>query len=581
MRPYVLLDDQKTGETRYFTQPIDIITAYNYGDLSAAFEKIENYQRSGYYLAGFLSYELGYALEPSLRPLLTTQDKPLIQLGVFKTPPKAPPANSLYRAKPVSVHLEPQWSLSDYLNRYKKVQNYIEAGDVYQINLTFPLLGQTRNSAKTLYASFRRSQPGRYGGIVRLGGDDIISFSPELFFEKHGSNMRMRPMKGTRPRLSNILADKALRAEMQNEPKSKAENLMIVDLLRNDLSRLCAPGSVKVPELFAVETYPTVHQMISEVTGTLKENLSWLEIFKGLFPCGSITGAPKIRAIEIIHELETHNRSAYCGAIGYIAPNGNACFNVAIRTLQLNEGQLRYDVGSGVVLDSDGEDEYQECLLKAEIFKPKSRAVFETFRWEPENGYIRKDQHINRLLKAASQFKIPLTETQIQSCLLDKIPRGSTTQRIRLSLARSGKLEMSSSPLKPLGKVPLRICLSQYCLEPSRQITEHKVEMRDFYDGERSRLQALEKIDEVIFMSHDHIIMEGSFTTVYIEENGQLLTPKLKGILPGILRQDLVNSEKVTETEISLERFLKADKIFIGNSLRGLLPAILISKKRL
>lgn len=581
MTRYVLLDDQKTGITRYFSEPLDVITAFKKNDIADAFELIEKHRQSGRYLAGFFAYELGYLLEPSLEARLKSSDSPLLQIGVFKDPPKPAPAELLYRAEPIDLTLAPDWTLDDYKKRFEIVKKFIELGHVYQTNLTFPMRGQTHYSAAELYAGLRRRQPGRYGGIVQLGAAQIVSFSPELFFEKTDELMRMRPMKGTRRRLDDDASDKASLKEMQAEPKSMAENLMIVDLLRNDLSRLCQPGSVNVPELFSLETYPTLHQMTSQVEGRLSGHQSWHDIFKGLFPCGSVTGAPKIRAMELIAELEDPARGAYCGAIGYITPENNACFNVAIRTLQLDNGKVRYDVGSGVVLDSEAEDEYRECLLKSNILKTSSRLAFETFGWHPEKGYKRRKQHIKRLLKAAKAHSLQLSKKDIEDLLKMKAPKSDTPQRIRLSLSKNGGLSFSVAPLTAPFEEPLRVCISRYPLNEAYQQTPHKVEKRDFYDGERARLKALYDIDEVLFLDDSDRLCEGSFTSVFVDLGDGLLTPSLPGLLPGILRAKLVKSGSAKETDISLADLAKAQSINVGNSLRGLMRAELISLERL
>lgn len=579
--PYVLLDDQKTGITRYFSSPEKIITAFSIAELDKAFRDIELAQKSGFYLAGFFSYELGYALETSLQNLLNNQDQPLLELGVFKAPPQAAPAEMLYTATQPQLSLTPIWSKSDYLSRFQQIQGFIEAGDVYQINLTFPMEAHTDWPAHKLHAAFRQSQPGRYGGIVNLGKNAIITFSPELFFEKKGPNMRMRPMKGTRPRLRDSASDTALMEEMRDEPKSQAENLMIVDLLRNDLSRLCEAGSVTVPELFTLETYPTLHQMTSQVEGTLRAGQSWRDILTGLFPCGSVTGAPKIRAMEIIHDLEHMSRDAYCGAIGYITPEGDACFNVAIRTIQLSNGLLRYDVGSGVVLDSKGEDEYEECLLKSQILNARQDGVFETLRWDPKTGFIRLAEHKSRLLSSAKILGISLAENTIDQCLAEHTKNfPDKSVRVRLSLNMKGKINLTWIELEEI-TTPLKIALSRYPLKNEFQITAQKVEARDFYDGERARLKAQYDIDEVLFLDKDGYLCEGSFTSLFIKEGNELFTPALPNLLPGVFRASLITSGKAKDAHISLMRLLAADEIYLGNSLRGLMPGKLISKERL
>ena len=559
---FVLLDDQGTGQQFVFRNPERLITANRREDLPRAFAEIETAQRDGKWLAGQMAYELGYALDPIFD---SPHDGPLLQFGVFDAPTDHPPAEWLYSRDVPELKFEPQWSEANYLSRFEAVQNYLQSGDCYQVNLTFPMYAKSTASPAQIYAAFRRRQPGRYGAVVSLGGMESVSFSPELFFERKGQNMRMRPMKGTRPRSPDAKADAALLAEMHAEPKSRAENLMIVDLLRNDLSRLCQAGSVEVPELFTLETYPTLHQMTSQVTGVLKPNVGWAEIMTSLFPCGSVTGAPKIRAMEIIKDLESKSRGAYCGSIGYIAPNGDASFSVAIRTLQIQDGILRYDVGSGVVLDSDGPDEYRECLLKSEIFDVQPEGVIETFRQTPAGDIPRAKRHQNRFAKMIGSAAAADIFTS-----LDKT--AGKDRRVRIT-AKAGKLVSQTTPYVALD-APATLALSRYPLTKQMQETRFKTTARDFYDGERARVRALTQADEVIFLNADDELCEGSFTSLFIEKDGQLLTPALScGLLAGVLRQELVETRQAVESRLNLIDIKTAEKIFIGNSLRGLIPA--------
>jgi len=562
---FVLLDDQGTGKQFVFRNPQQIIIADSREDLPRAFREIEAAQRGGKWLAGHMAYELGHALETRFKALTHEAGGPLIQLGVFDEACDHPPGEWLYTRNIPQLELEPSWSEADYLSRFDIVQNYLRSGDCYQVNLTFPMFAKSPASPAQIYAAFRRRQPGRYGAIVSLGGADIISFSPELFFERRDQNMRMRPMKGTRPRSLNPKDDAAILAEMQAEPKSRAENLMIVDLLRNDLSRLCTPGSVEVPELFALETYPTLHQMTSQVTGELRDGVSWAEILRSLFPCGSVTGAPKIRAMEIIEELESGPRGAYCGSVGYIAPNGDASFSVAIRTVQLKEGELRYDVGSGVVLDSDGPDEYRECLLKARIFDVPSEGAVETFRRLPNGDIPHAELHQNRFASAVG--------VDMASHLFSSLGQSTGDDaRIRVT-ARDSGLSTEITSFKELD-LPLRLALSRYPLTDCLQETRIKSTARDFYDGERARVSALTRAVEVIFLNAKGQLCEGSFTSLFIERNGALVTPALScGLLPGVLRRDLIATGQAKEAILTLADLETADKIFVGNSLRGLLAA--------
>ena len=576
--PYILLDDQITHELRYYTQPIDIVQVHEANTVETALAKLKDYHAQGYYLAGYLSYDFGFALEPKLAGLMPEKrSEPLLQFGVFKTVSTQAPLNYLYTSQTPSLDLKPVWNEEEYTKRFTRVIDYIKAGDVYQINLTFPMKGQTNATADKLYAAFRHRQKGRYGGIVSLGsGPEIISLSPELFFRKEDMNMSMRPMKGTRPRADTSEADNILREDMRNEAKSQAENLMIVDLLRNDLSRVSETGSVQVPELFALETFPTLHQMTSRVTSRLKPETGFAEIFKSLFPCGSVTGAPKIRAMEIINELEGSPRGAYCGGLGYIDPDGEACFNVAIRTLILDGHTLRYNIGSGVVLDSEVGDEYAECLLKADVLKSQTPKLIETFHSgaSPE----RLEAHTSRLKNAAKALNYPFDEEAFSKALLP-LKTFKTAQRVRLTLNIKGQFNLIHSDLNDIKS--LKVSVSQYALSPNVQETSHKITNRQFYDGERERVKTLTGADEVLFLNAKGELCEGSFTSLLIEKDGQLFTPPLSaGLLPGVLRAELVETGRAIEKTLELDDLIAADNIYLGNSLRGLIPAYLMDKKR-
>jgi para-aminobenzoate synthetase component I len=362
---YCLIEDRGAGETLLFAKPRKLIAAHRAEEVASAFAAMQQASVDGFYLAGYVAYECGYALEPRLAPLARpSRGKPLLIFGVFDAPQPAP---KLCDAATGWVgDLRPTWSFKDYQSRFLACQDYIAAGDVYQINLTFPISGSWRGSPLDLYLNLRARQPVELGGVVALGEETIVSLSPEQFFFTCGQGIYARPMKGTARRGRTPEEDRALVAALARDEKNRAENLMIVDLLRNDISRLSEVGSVEVSDLFSVATFPTLHQMTSGVEARLRSGLSFADIFVGLFPCGSVTGAPKIRAMEIIAELESTPREIYCGAMGYIAPSGDMRFNVAIRTLTLSEGgRVTCPVGSAVVADSRVQEEYDECLLKA------------------------------------------------------------------------------------------------------------------------------------------------------------------------------------------------------------------------
>jgi para-aminobenzoate synthetase component 1 len=363
--PFVCLDDSLSGRTLLFERPVEVLSASTPREALEVLARMESLRQSGFELAGYLAYELGYLFEPRLAPLLPdNRQVPLIRFGAFEAARAGDVPAGDERA--VVSRLDPAWSLQAYAARFERVRDYIAAGDVYQINLTFPLDGVLDGDPLGLYRVLRKRQPVAHGGVVALGPEIILSLSPELFFELEGGVVRSRPMKGTARRGLGPHEDMMIARDLKEDEKQRAENLMIVDLLRNDIGRLSRIGTVRVPQLFTVETYNTLHQMTSTVEGELAGALSIRDILAGLFPCGSVTGAPKIRAMEIIRELEATPRGVYCGAIGRIGADGSMRFNVAIRTLTvLPDNRFLLNVGSGLVADSRADTEYEECLLKA------------------------------------------------------------------------------------------------------------------------------------------------------------------------------------------------------------------------
>ena len=357
-----------------FDAPLAVIRAETPAEVPAALDAIGAARAEGRWLAGYFSYELGHALIPKLAPLMP-QDRrvPLILMGVFDTPRPAPALTG------GAAHIgtpRPLWTRDRYDDAIAAVHRYIEAGDCYQINLTFPMEVEVSGDPLAIYARLAGRQPVGEGAFVDLGGPPILSRSPELFFAVDADHrITTRPMKGTRPRGATPAEDLANAEDLAHAEKDRAENLMIVDLLRNDISHVCLPGTVRVPDLFQVERYATVFQMISTVTGQMRDDAGLAEILTALFPCGSVTGAPKIRAMEIIAELEQAPRDVYCGAVGWIDPAGPMRFNVAIRSPMLVEpGLLRLQVGGGIVHDSTAGSEWDEALCKAAFLNPSPTA---------------------------------------------------------------------------------------------------------------------------------------------------------------------------------------------------------------
>ncbi|WP_413466510.1 aminodeoxychorismate synthase component I [Mesorhizobium sp. B4-1-4] len=367
--PAAIFRNDDSARQLVFDRPADIIVAHGARDFAPALQAAQAAHDTGKWLAGYFSYEAGYLLEPKLVPLLPEGRRaPLVCLGVFDAP-----VEEAVRERTAAATNGPifdaraAWSFDDYEKRFTRLHQHIRQGDCYQGNLTFPVQAQWSGDPLAAFDALTERQPVKYGALVALEGPIVLSRSPELFFEiDAGGIIETHPMKGTAPRGATKAEDERQKNFLRNDEKNQAENRMIVDLLRNDISLISEVGTLEVPELFRIESYPTVHQMVSDVKAKLLPGLTIRQIFAALFPCGSITGAPKIRAMEILHDLEGMPRDVYCGAIGWIAPGGTMRFSVAIRTISLfANGEAVYNVGGGIVFDSVAEEEYQECLLKA------------------------------------------------------------------------------------------------------------------------------------------------------------------------------------------------------------------------
>jgi para-aminobenzoate synthetase component 1 len=367
---FALFRNDLDGSQVLFDEPRRLIVAEQPHELEPAFAQMEEVRRAGGWLAGYLSYEAGYLLEPKLAPLLPEGRRaPLLCFGVFDGPSDDPAPHGRGRAETNAWLAEPRarWNAAQYAERFDVLHKHLRLGDCYQANLTFPVDASWDGDPLELFGLLTERQPVRHAALLDLGtGPVVLSRSPELFFDISAEGwIETLPMKGTAPRGASRADDRANRDFLASDPKNQAENRMIVDLLRNDISRITEVGTLSVPQLFDVETYPTVHQMVSRVRARMLPGRSIRDIMQALFPCGSITGAPKIRAMEILRELEQAPRDVYCGAIGWIEPGGRMRFSVAIRTISLySSGEAVFNVGGGVVFDSTAEGEYAECLLK-------------------------------------------------------------------------------------------------------------------------------------------------------------------------------------------------------------------------
>ncbi|MEN3147860.1 aminodeoxychorismate synthase component I [Neorhizobium sp. IRAMC:178] len=375
--PFTLFRDDPAGRSLVFDRPKEIVTARTTAEVLPALRRLEEARLSGHWLAGYISYETGYVFEDKLRPLIVdNRPTPLIAMGIFDKPsgnehPLAGPHGAVVDdgSSQGSFLREPRamWDLATYRERFDRLHQHLRNGDCYQANLTMPVTARWHGDPLKAFWSLVARQPVRYGAFIDLGGPLVLSRSPELFFSVDVDRyIETHPMKGTAPRGATVEEDEAIVAEMLTDEKTLAENRMIVDLLRNDISMIGEVGSLSVPKLFEIETYPTVHQMVSHVRAKLLPEIGFPDILAALFPCGSITGAPKMWAMRILAELEDACRDVYCGAIGWCDPAGPMRFSVAIRTITLfNDEKAVFNVGGGIVFDSKAEAEYDECLLKA------------------------------------------------------------------------------------------------------------------------------------------------------------------------------------------------------------------------
>lgn len=587
---FVLLDNSSAdgGASLFFREPRQIITAHEPADVPDALGKIEAALESGRYVAGFLAYELGYVLEPKLAHLLPKDRKvPLIWFGVYDAP-------DVMTSKEVAdwlashtlshtyefTDVQLAWERDDYIARFARVQEMIRSGDIYQLNLTFKARFALTGSPLAFYRDMRQRQRVAYGGIVDTGAATVLSASPELFIEQHGRIIETRPMKGTASRAGRDDADAEQRRILATDVKQRAENLMIVDLMRNDLGRIAEIGSVSVTDLFTVETFRTLHQMTSGVRAILKEGIGLCELLDAIFPPGSVTGAPKIRAMELIHEIETEARGVYCGGIGYIAPKGDAVFNVAIRTpIVFRDGTGEMGIGSGVVYDSEGAKEYDECLLKLKFLTdpPKSFELIETLLYDGSAGYALRERHMQRLANSARFFRFPYDAAAVAAAL-DGAACGKEGERlrVRLLLAEDGRVSVTTTPLPSApDDWVMRYVVSKTRLSSADPFLYHKTTRRELYDTEWQAAHE-QGADEVIYLNEEGELAEGSRTTIFIEKCGQLLTPPLDaGLLPGTLRAELLENGHAKEARLTMSDLESADAVYLGNSVRGLLRAAL------
>ncbi len=622
--PFVFLDDSRpsdlAGPSLLFHSPHSIICARSLADVPAAIDQIDAAVAAGAFVAGWVAYECGAVFEPRIHTVQKHQaSEPLVWMLVTNCCERLSPTeaqNWLYQmaGTPTEGEMgqdetgegeinlsEPTVSATAYRRSAAKIKNYIDAGDIYQANYTFPYDCTLEGSPLRAYQNLRARQPVEYGALINTGSDIIMSFSPELFVSRDAGSLKAKPMKGTAARGASAEQDTIAITALSRDEKSRAENLMIVDLIRNDLSRVAAKGSVAVTDMFTVESLPTLHQMTSGVTAAADDNLTPSRLLKALFPCGSVTGAPKIRAMEIIAELETGPRGVYCGAIGHFSPATeteplNWSLNVPIRTVILDaKGQGRLSVGSGIVADSDIDDEYGECILKATFAARSIETPDENPDEKLEAGFhlietmrvqagdiFEKSRHISRLMNSAKHFGISVCEDSIlaeMQLALERPPAskngragGDALSKMRMTVDADGKIAVRISSLVKPPAAPLMVGVARNLIESTDVMRQHKTSRRSLYDR-ASKLASQLGLADILFMNERGEVAEGAISTIFIKAADGWYTPPLEsGVLPGVLRAAMleVDMPGLEEKILYRQDLVNADALYIGNALRGL-----------
>ena len=576
------LPDEENRRSLLFMRPVRVLQADTPEQVPALLRALDGAVAAGYYVAGYMAYEAGYALAPV--PLQVPDETgPLAWLGVYEMPHVLAPASTAALAGETGDYavrdLHLVLSQEAYRERVQHIRALIREGEVYQINFTLPLCFRFEGDPIAFYLALRRQQPVSYAAFINTGARLVLSLSPELFFRREGERIYTRPMKGTMRRSSLPDEDARLAEALRTDEKNRAENLMIVDLLRNDLSVCCEPGSVAVPELFRVEAYPTVWQMTSTVTGRLRLGVGYADLFRALFPSGSVTGAPKLRAMQHIARLEPAPRGVYCGAIGYAAPGGEAVFNVAIRTLELAGSEGRMGVGSGIVWDSDPDAEYEECWLKGQFLRAAAEpfALIETMRCE-QGRIPLLELHLERLRRSAAHFGFALDEKRVRAQLaqVQQALDPAKVWRLRLTLEVSGQTQLTTAELAPDPDRPWRLCVARERLDPSDPLRYHKTTRRAHYEAAYLQAQAA-GYDEVLFLNTRDEVCEGSRTNLFVQLDGRLYTPPVScGLLPGVYRQHVLRTRSdVEERVLTLADLRRAEALYVCNAVRGWRPAVL------
>lgn len=561
-----------------FEGPVKILQAGCAAEVPPQLQELEAWTGRGFYGAGFLAYELGNALDPALQATFA-EGFPLFQIALFAQEPEMLELPEFRECPPLPPGV-PEWTEEEYQRAFAMIRENILEGDLYQANLTFRIAFPAEVPAEELFLSLVTRHPAPYAAFLNFGERKIVSLSPELFLESDGQKILSSPMKGTARRLPESAADERQKQWLAHDEKNQAENLMITDMVRNDLGRICRPGTIEVHPLFQIQTYRSVHQMISTVHGVLLPDLTLFQILQATFPPASITGAPKICAVNRIAHVEKSPRKIYTGSIGCFLPGRKFRLNVAIRTLWFENGGITSGIGGGIVYDSTPADEWKEALLKSRFAAaddPDFR-IFETILWRPRHGFSALRDHIRRAWSSQAYFgrPCPPQPTKKEWALLQEQMKAVPAYRfdgacLQILLHRNGSLEMKILPprLPRWEKTKLRIMISSRRVNSSNVFLYHKTTHRNFFD-ECLRDARAKGFDELLFLNEKGEVTQGSISNLFLLQRGVWRTPAIAcGLLPGIWRARMLRKLSAQETVISIPDLLNADEILLGNSVRG------------
>ena len=588
----ILLDDAQSSSdkpsSRLYQSPLKTIQASNAADLEVALQEIEQAIHDQQYVVTCFSYELGEYLL-GLTP--KKSKAPWVQAWVFKDVQKLSiDAVNLWLKSQINQVVDTpviqKTSLSITQEQFEgdiaKIQEWIKAGDTYQVNHTYRIHGELSGSPLAAYEILRQKQPGPYGAYIEHANGWVLSCSPEWFLQKTGETLMTKPMKGT------AKVGESSSEELHDDEKNRAENVMIVDLLRNDLSKISLPGTVKVPHLFEVQQHGDVLQMTSTISSTSKENLRLKELLQAIFPCGSVTGAPKKRTMELIQTLESEPRNLYCGAIAWFDPSsqtglGDLGMSVVIRTLELEKSQhFQMGVGGGITIDSESADEWHECQTKAGFLyalqnQAEPLGLFETIRIE-QGQACHLEMHLDRISHSAKELKIKFDSNKASSLIQETCAQLNKTliYRLRLDLSAEGLLSVKTAVIQDLQAGPILwasdILATDTTMSSNDHLLGHKVTRRKLYDQAWLAAEKLAAFD-ALFVNEQGFVTEGGRSNVFIKKDRRWLTPPLaSGCLPGVMRSIVLKDAKyqATEQNITPADVLNAEEVIFTNALRGI-----------